>query len=172
MKSLAPFPRILRMLDANLEWTEQLGEAYLADPAASYGRRPAASPSGSIGWQAGHDAARDPTHGTGAHTYRRVHYDRGPESRGRVRPDLRSFIRLRSLALPRLSAVFPRLRGHNYRRVRLDRRPDRPATGVGLRLGMPETAVLDPSRVPPSGCRPTLGREILGLVEPEAQSEV
>src|SRR5258708_1646972 len=34
VKSLAPFPRILRMLDANLEWTEQLGEAYLADPAA------------------------------------------------------------------------------------------------------------------------------------------
>ena len=34
MKSLALFPRILRMLDANLEWTEQLGEAYLADPAA------------------------------------------------------------------------------------------------------------------------------------------
>jgi Protein of unknown function (DUF3300) len=34
VKSLTPFPRILRMLDANLEWTEQLGEAYLADPAA------------------------------------------------------------------------------------------------------------------------------------------
>jgi hypothetical protein len=34
VKSLAPFPRILRVLDANLEWTEQLGEAYLADPAA------------------------------------------------------------------------------------------------------------------------------------------
>jgi hypothetical protein len=34
VKSLAPFPRILRMLNANLEWTEQLGEAYLADPAA------------------------------------------------------------------------------------------------------------------------------------------
>ena len=34
VKSLALFPRILRMLDANFEWTEQLGEAYLADPAA------------------------------------------------------------------------------------------------------------------------------------------
>jgi hypothetical protein len=34
VKSLALFPRVLRMLDANLEWTEQLGEAYLADPAA------------------------------------------------------------------------------------------------------------------------------------------
>jgi hypothetical protein len=34
VKALAPFPRILRMLDANLGWTEQLGEAYLADPAA------------------------------------------------------------------------------------------------------------------------------------------
>ena len=34
VKSLTPFPRILRMLDANLEWTEQLGEAYLAGPAA------------------------------------------------------------------------------------------------------------------------------------------
>ena len=34
VKSLAPFPQILRVLDANLEWTEQLGEAYLADPAA------------------------------------------------------------------------------------------------------------------------------------------
>jgi len=34
VKSLTLFPRILRMLDANLEWTEQLGEAYLANPAA------------------------------------------------------------------------------------------------------------------------------------------
>jgi hypothetical protein len=34
VKSLTPFPRVLSMLDANLEWTEQLGEAYLADPAA------------------------------------------------------------------------------------------------------------------------------------------
>ena len=34
VKALASFPRILRMLDANLEWTEQLGEANLADPAA------------------------------------------------------------------------------------------------------------------------------------------
>ena len=34
VKSLTPFPRILRMLDANIEWTEGLGEAYLADPAA------------------------------------------------------------------------------------------------------------------------------------------
>jgi hypothetical protein len=34
VKSLTPFPDVLRMLDANLEWTEQLGEAYLADPAA------------------------------------------------------------------------------------------------------------------------------------------
>jgi hypothetical protein len=34
VKALAPFPDVLGMLDANLEWTEQLGEAYLADPAA------------------------------------------------------------------------------------------------------------------------------------------
>jgi hypothetical protein len=34
VKALAPFPAVLGMLDANLEWTEQLGEAYLADPAA------------------------------------------------------------------------------------------------------------------------------------------
>src|ERR1700733_12098917 len=34
VKSLTPFPRILRMLDANLEWTERIGEAYLANPAA------------------------------------------------------------------------------------------------------------------------------------------
>ena len=34
VKALAPFPRLLGMLDANIEWTEQLGEAYLADPAA------------------------------------------------------------------------------------------------------------------------------------------
>jgi hypothetical protein len=33
VKSLTPFPQILRMLGANLEWLEQLGEAYLADPA-------------------------------------------------------------------------------------------------------------------------------------------
>src|SRR3984957_3043658 len=34
VKSLAPFASILRMMDAKLEWTERLGEAYLADPKA------------------------------------------------------------------------------------------------------------------------------------------
>ena len=34
VKSLAPFPRILRMMDDELGWTEQLGEAFLADQAA------------------------------------------------------------------------------------------------------------------------------------------
>jgi hypothetical protein len=34
VKSLAPFPSILRMMDAKLEWTERLGEAFLADPKA------------------------------------------------------------------------------------------------------------------------------------------
>jgi Protein of unknown function (DUF3300) len=34
VKSLAPFPSILRMMDAKLDWTERLGEAFLADPKA------------------------------------------------------------------------------------------------------------------------------------------
>jgi hypothetical protein len=34
VKSLVPFPQILRMMDLNLEWTERLGEAFLADQAA------------------------------------------------------------------------------------------------------------------------------------------
>jgi hypothetical protein len=34
VKSLAPFPSILDMMDVNLEWTERLGEAFLADPRA------------------------------------------------------------------------------------------------------------------------------------------
>jgi hypothetical protein len=34
VKSLAPFPRILTMMDVNLEWTERLGEAFLTDPRA------------------------------------------------------------------------------------------------------------------------------------------
>jgi hypothetical protein len=34
VKSLAPFPSILRMMDTKLEWTERLGEAFLADPKA------------------------------------------------------------------------------------------------------------------------------------------
>ena len=34
VKLLAPFASILRMLDAKLEWTERLGEAFLADPKA------------------------------------------------------------------------------------------------------------------------------------------
>ena len=34
VKSLAPFAHVLRMLDANLGWTERLGEAYLTDPGA------------------------------------------------------------------------------------------------------------------------------------------
>lgn len=34
VKSLVPFPRILRMMDGKLDWTERLGEAFLADQAA------------------------------------------------------------------------------------------------------------------------------------------
>ena len=34
VKSLAPFPSILRTMDAKLDWTERLGEAFLADPKA------------------------------------------------------------------------------------------------------------------------------------------
>ncbi|MGB8278664.1 MAG: DUF3300 domain-containing protein [Methylovirgula sp.] len=33
VKSLVPFPQILRMMDNNLEWTERLGDAFLADQA-------------------------------------------------------------------------------------------------------------------------------------------
>ncbi|MGC1578844.1 MAG: DUF3300 domain-containing protein, partial [Beijerinckiaceae bacterium] len=33
VKSLVPFPQILKMMDFNLEWTERLGEAFLADQA-------------------------------------------------------------------------------------------------------------------------------------------
>jgi hypothetical protein len=31
VKSLVPFHQILRMMDLNLEWTERLGDAFLAD---------------------------------------------------------------------------------------------------------------------------------------------
>jgi hypothetical protein len=34
VKSLVPFPRILHMMDGKLDWTERLGEAFLADQAA------------------------------------------------------------------------------------------------------------------------------------------
>jgi len=34
VKSLVPFPQILRMMDGNLDWTERLGDAFLADQAA------------------------------------------------------------------------------------------------------------------------------------------
>ena len=34
VKLLTPFPSILRMMDAKLEWAERLGEAFLADPKA------------------------------------------------------------------------------------------------------------------------------------------
>ena len=33
IKSLVPFPRILKMMDDNLEWTEKLGDAFLAQQA-------------------------------------------------------------------------------------------------------------------------------------------
>jgi hypothetical protein len=33
VKSLVPFPQILKMMDLNLEWTERLGEAFLGDQA-------------------------------------------------------------------------------------------------------------------------------------------
>jgi hypothetical protein len=34
VKSLVPFPQILHMMDGNLDWTERLGDAFLADQAA------------------------------------------------------------------------------------------------------------------------------------------
>jgi hypothetical protein len=34
VKSLVPYPRIVHMMDSKLEWTERLGEAFLADAAA------------------------------------------------------------------------------------------------------------------------------------------
>ncbi len=34
VKALVPFPQILRMMDNNLEWTEKLGDAFLAQQAA------------------------------------------------------------------------------------------------------------------------------------------
>ncbi|WP_052719555.1 DUF3300 domain-containing protein [Paraburkholderia fungorum] len=34
VKSLVAFPQVLAMMDGNLEWTEQLGDAFLADQAA------------------------------------------------------------------------------------------------------------------------------------------
>jgi hypothetical protein len=34
VKSLVPYPRILHMMDIKIEWTERLGEAFLADQAA------------------------------------------------------------------------------------------------------------------------------------------
>jgi len=34
VKSLAPFPQVLHMMDGQLDWTESLGEAFIADPSA------------------------------------------------------------------------------------------------------------------------------------------
>ena len=34
VKSLVPFPRVLAMMDSHLDWTQNLGEAFAADPAA------------------------------------------------------------------------------------------------------------------------------------------
>jgi Protein of unknown function (DUF3300) len=34
VKSLVPFPQILRMMDAHISWTQELGDAFLADQAA------------------------------------------------------------------------------------------------------------------------------------------
>ena len=34
VKSLVPFPRVLAMMDSHLDWTESLGEAFVANPAA------------------------------------------------------------------------------------------------------------------------------------------
>ena len=132
VKSLALFPRILRMLDANLEWTEQLGEAYLADPAALMDAVQRLRRRG-LNRRAGWSRRRK----------RSCAQNRSPRaSKSRLRssprvqrscsPDLRSFIRLRSSALPRFSAVLPCLRGRSIWRVRLDQRPDHRAVRIEL----------------------------------------
>ena len=132
VKSLTPFPRILRMLDANLEWTEQLGEAYLANPAAVMDAvqrlRRRAQLAGRL-VTTSQEIVRTEQEPTRIEETVTIET---PSSRGRLRADLRSFIRLRSLALPRLSAVFSHLRGRDYRRVRLDHRPDHRTVRIEL----------------------------------------
>ena len=133
VKSLALFPRILRMLDANLEWTEQLGEA--TSPIRPPLWTPSSGFAGGLNRPAGWSRRRKRS--CARNRSPRVSKSRlrsRPKSRGRLRPDLRSFIRLRSLALPRFSAVFPRLRWRHYRRVRLDQRPDHRAVRIELSL--------------------------------------
>ena len=132
VKSLVPFPQILRVLDANLEWTEQLGEAYLADPAAvmdaiqglrrraqSAGRLVTA-PQGTAG------AEQEPARIEEPITIE------ASSSRDRLRPDLRSFVHLRSLALLRLPALRSRLRRRGDWGLQLDQRSDhRAILGTG-----------------------------------------
>ena len=99
VKSLAPFPSILDMMDVNLEWTERLGEAFLADPRALMEAiqrlRRRAQLAGRL----------VSTPQAIVQTVQENITIETPESRDRLRSGLRPFGRLRRVARSSLSAV-------------------------------------------------------------------
>ena len=99
VKSLTPFPQNSAHARRQPRMARAAWRGVSRRSGRHHGRRPSASPSGPIRWQAHHNAARDRGRWTGARAHRRADYDRGLESECRLRSPLRSLIHLRPLAL-------------------------------------------------------------------------
>ena len=103
VKSLAVFPQVLTMMSEKLDWTQKLGDAFLAQQkdvmATVQALREKAWPQGTL---------KEQRTAEGRYREDRVddgHHDRACESRGRLRADLQPDRRVRGMAVSGLSAV-------------------------------------------------------------------
>ena len=132
MKSLTAFPDVLTMMNDELDWTQKLGDAFLAQQSdvmdAVQVLRNKAKAQGNLESNKQQKViVEQPPGGRAGDDH--DHQDRAGEPAGRLRPDLQPHRRLRRVAVPRLSAVLllpARLRrggvGHLVRRRARGRR--------------------------------------------------
>ena len=103
VKSLTAMPQVLEMMDAKIDWTQKVGDAFLAQQAqvmqTVQALRAKASAAGNL-----KSTPEQQVYDRAGRRQER-HRDRARQPAGRVRADLRPGRRLRPLALPRLPAV-------------------------------------------------------------------
>ncbi len=135
VKSLAVFPQVLTMMSEKLDWTQKLGDAFLAQQkdvlATAQALRAKAAAQGSL-----KDSKQQKvvTEYGGQHD---GHQDRADESRSRLRADVQPDRRVRRVAVSGVSAVL--LLSARLRRRRRAARASRPASSSAARCGATAT---------------------------------
>ncbi len=103
VKSLAVFPQVLTMMSEKIDWTQKLGDAFLAQQkdvmATAQALRAKAQQQGAL------KDSKEQKVTTADREQHDVHQDRADESRSRLRADVQPDGRLRRVAVSGLSAV-------------------------------------------------------------------